>query len=111
MEPADQIEVIHRELRIAADAILDATTAAMALTTTARAGDRQALDALDGLLLAILEATAFEDLAGQRLARLSASLSGQTRIEDPLLNGPTDTSEGLDQDMADALFGSEPDGP
>ena len=111
MEPADQIEVIHRELRIAADAILDATTAAMELSITARAGGREAFDALDAMLLAILEATAFEDLAGQRLARLSASLSGRSRIEDPLLNGPADAFEGLDQDMADSLFSPGPDGP
>ena len=111
MKAAEQIEIVHRELRVAADAILDATTAAIALSARARAGDPDAFEALDGMLLAILEATAFEDLAGQRLARLSATLGGQAQSADPLLNGPADTPEGLDQENADLLFSSGPDGP
>ncbi len=107
MDAAAQIEVVHRELRIAADAILNATTAAMAHSAEARAGDRAALDALDAMLLAILEATAFEDLAGQRLARLAAHLLGRAESHDPLLNGPADTPDGLDQTAADLLFTSD----
>ncbi len=106
MDAAEQIEVVHRELRIAADAILDAATAAIDLSSRARAGDTKAFDALDGMLLAILEATAFEDLAGQRLARLAASLNGGAGPADALLNGPADAPGGLDQQMADELFES-----
>ena len=110
MDAAEQIEIIHRELRIAADAILDAATAAIDLSGRARVGEAGALDALDAMLLAILEATAFEDLAGQRLGRLSASLHGDAPSADSLLNGPADTPDGLDQQMADQLFASGGDG-
>ncbi|RZJ96084.1 MAG: hypothetical protein EON88_08555 [Brevundimonas sp.] len=63
-------------------------------------------EALKGELVAALEACAFHDLAGQRLAVFAAALMGLARDvdDDPLLNGPADRGAGLDQAAIDRLL-------
>ncbi|KQS57408.1 hypothetical protein ASG17_01400 [Brevundimonas sp. Leaf363] len=68
-------------------------------------------DALKTELVAALEACAFHDLAGQRLAVFAAALMGLAREAqddalwaDPLLNGPADRGQGLDQAAVDRLL-------
>jgi hypothetical protein len=78
----------------AADRLLDHLGRALALADDA---------ALKQELVAAMEACAFHDLAGQRLARLAAGLTLQTHA-DPLLNGPADRGEGLDQSDIDLLL-------
>lgn len=54
----------------------------------------------------IMVLCAFQDLAGQRLSRLSQALGGgpvDSRPDARLLNGPANAG-GLDQEAADAVF-------
>jgi len=61
--------------------------------------------ALRAELTAALEACAFHDLAGQRLAVFAAGLMGPAKeVDDPLLNGPADRGWGLDQAAIDRLL-------
>lgn len=106
MDAERQIDVIADELRTAADRIMGMTSRAMALVDGAASGDASSATALRFELCAILETCAFQDLTGQRLSRLSATIAGAPRQTDPLLNGPADAGEGLDQDAADLIFGT-----
>ena len=53
----------------------------------------------------VLEACAFQDIAGQRLGTVARLLAGLTAPVDPLLEGPQRAGQGLNQAAADALFG------
>lgn len=106
--PGAQIAVIRGEVEHAAEAMISAAGHGLRLVKEARDGVPGALDALEETFCAILEACAFQDLTGQRLARLMAGLAGVNLSApggDPLLNGPADPGEGLDQAAADRLFG------
>ena len=107
---AAEIQVIRREVEDAANVMISATTDGLALMGKAREGDPRALDALEAALYAILEACAFQDIVGQRLSRLSEASLGRPGAADPLLNGPADPGQGLDQAAADRLFDSESEG-
>ncbi|ACG79641.1 conserved hypothetical protein [Phenylobacterium zucineum HLK1] len=98
---------VRREIEEAADAMLAAAEKGLKDVQAARDGDASALDGLERMLCAILEACAFQDLTGQRLAKLDAMIGDVAlgRSEgDPLLNGPALAGEGLDQAAADALM-------
>jgi len=107
-EARELIANIRREIEEAADAMLAAAEKGLRDIESVRGGDAQALDGLERMLCAILEACAFQDLAGQRLTRLN-SMIGAVALGavggDPLLEGPQAQGQGLDQAAADALFG------
>jgi hypothetical protein len=99
----DEIAVLRGGLEGAAEQILTAIEKAM--ERTAQIKHRQTRVDLDLLLFAALEACAFQDLAGQRLANVSRLLAGLDASADPLLAGPQRPGMGLDQGAADAVFG------
>ena len=112
MDAERQISVIADELRSAAETIIGAASESLQRIEDAQVGDARhraafTLDSLKPALCAILEACAFQDQAGQRLARLSVTLQGRAASLDPLLNGPRQPGEGLDQEAADRLFNAE----
>jgi len=103
----DIVQVIRGEVEQAADMMLSAAEKGLRDLTAARAGEAGALDSIERTLCAILEACAFQDLTGQRLTKLSAALNGldvQVTDGDPLLAGPANPGQGLDQDAADRLM-------
>jgi chemotaxis protein CheZ len=104
------VEALRGEIERAADVILTAAEQALRKSASARTGDRSASADVERALLTILEACAFQDLAGQRLARLAAILADTRPADaapvDPLLYGPALPGDGLDQAAADALFGA-----
>ena len=100
-----QIRVIAAELNAAAETIISATTLALQHSDDARKGDPRALCAIKPTLCVILEACAFQDIAGQRLTALMTTLDGRDDEVDPMLLGPGGGGAGLDQDAADLLFG------
>ncbi len=64
------------------------------------------VDGLKGVLAEIMTLCSFQDLAGQRLTRLSNAITGGStdlRPDADLLHGPANAG-GLDQAAADALF-------
>jgi hypothetical protein len=103
------IATIRSEVEQAADMMLSAAEKGLRDVGAARQGSATALDSLEGMLFAILEACAFQDLTGQRLSKLESmigsALVGPVPV-DPLLNGPALPGQDLDQSAADALFGS-----
>ncbi len=101
------VETVRVEIAQGADAVLTAAEAALNHLGALRQGDAKGLDRAEQSLCVILQACAFQDLAGQRLTRLDALMTGQA-CGDPLLNGPALAGAGLDQAAADALF-AEPD--
>ena len=109
-EARELIGLIRADIEQAADAMLSAAEMGLNDTQAARDGQAGALDRLERTLCAILEACAFQDLAGQRLSRLAAMIGdaspGAGEAADPLLNGPAAPGEGLDQAAADAVMGS-----
>lgn len=97
-----EIEALKSELEIAGDALLTAAQGGLDLASA------QALSrpALLGAFSQILSLCAFQDLAGQRLDRLSRQIAGEVADRRPdagLLHGPAN-GDGLDQAAADALF-------
>lgn len=103
----DQVQIIRDEVEAAAEAMIAASLRGLRLVSEHKAGDVGALDGMESIFCAILEACAFQDLTGQRLTRLVAGLTGadfQEAEHDPLLNGPADPGAGLDQDLADRLL-------
>lgn len=99
-----EVEAARVEIAMAADDILRAVDLGLAQARAARQGDPAALAALDGALCAVLQACAFQDLTGQRLAKALRLLDGGAADEGGLLNGPQLHGAGLDQAAADALF-------
>ena len=108
VEAHEIIATIRREVEQAADHMLSAAEKCLRVLAAARAGDVDGLDNVERLLLAILEACAFQDLTGQRLTKLATMITRvglQSSKDDPLLNGPALTGQGLDQSAADTIFG------
>ena len=105
MDPSAEIEILGRELETAANTLLDAAERGLELVRAARAGDPAAIDGIEAALRDVLQACAFQDIAGQRLSRLTgAKVNGAV---DPQLEGPRTPEEGgLDQAAADLLFGA-----
>lgn len=101
------ITAIRADIDLAGDTLLAAAERGLREVGAVRAGDTLALDRLEEMLCAILEACAFQDLAGQRLSNLEVAVGdGGVLPEgaDPLLNGPAAQGMGLDQAAADALM-------
>lgn len=91
-----RVAEIQAGLDEAAERLLEHLTRALPMATD---------DALRAELTAALEACAFHDLAGQRLALFAAGLMGLAREDDdPLLNGPADRGQGLAQADVDRLL-------
>lgn len=101
------IALIRADIEQAADMMLAAAEMGLRDVGSAREGQTAALDRIERTLCAILEACAFQDLAGQRLSKLEGAIGASGPLpdgEDPLLNGPAAPGQGLDQAAADALF-------
>lgn len=97
-----EIAALKAELEAACDALLSAAQTGLELAADTPVGG----EAVGAMFAEILGLCSFQDLAGQRLDRLAASLTGgakETRPDAHLLNGPA-TGDGLDQAAADALF-------
>jgi vacuolar-type H+-ATPase subunit E/Vma4 len=105
-EAREIMRTIRKEVEQAADMMLSAAEKCLKELPAAREGKAKALDHIEKLLCAILEACAFQDLTGQRLSRLESMLDGASfkSVDDPLLNGPQLAGKGLDQSAADELF-------
>lgn len=107
-EACEIVAAIRCDLEQAADAMLSAAEQGLRDLAAARNGDVGGLERIEKTLGAILEACAFQDLAGQRLSRLESAILSPATPEkgrsDPLLNGPAAPGAGLDQDAADALM-------
>jgi hypothetical protein len=102
MEAQAEIEALKIELEAVCDALLSAAQTGLEMAADTPVDG----EIVGGLFAEILGLCAFQDLAGQRLDRLSRALSGgieDTRPDAHLLNGPTG-DHGLDQAAADALF-------
>lgn len=112
-EAREVIGLIRADIEQAADAMLAAAEMGLSDIAAVRDGQTAALDRIERTLCAILEACAFQDLAGQRLSRLEGLIAdvsiGPGPAGDPLLNGPAAPGQGLDQAAADALLND--DGP
>lgn len=98
----DEIAALGRLLDDTAEALMTVAERGATLTV------QQPLDAaaLAAAFSDVLEFCAFQDLAGQRLQRLAAMMSGAAADDRPdaaLLHGPAN-GNGLDQAQADALF-------
>jgi hypothetical protein len=106
MSAAEELEALRSLLDDAADRIINAASDGLEQIGDARAGSGGAIDGIQQSLKVILEACSFHDLAGQRLSRLAAVDGGvvSQQAVDPLLQGPANPGEGLDQAAADALF-------
>lgn len=97
-----EIEALKVGLDETCDRLMTQAEAGLALTS------ETSLDAarLSAVFTEILSLCSFQDLAGQRLSRLAAALSGNSADARPdahLLNGPANEG-GLDQSAADTLF-------
>jgi hypothetical protein len=105
-----EIEALQQALDDVCDQLMTQAEAGLALAADPGVESVQ----LTAIFSEILSLCGFQDLAGQRLNRLAAALSGataDTRPDAHLLNGPADAG-GLDQSAADALFedkGTVPD--
>ncbi|MBS0295627.1 MAG: hypothetical protein JSR45_04895 [Proteobacteria bacterium] len=100
------LEAIRTEIDGAANVILTEAEASLRSLAGARQGVEPSLAELEGSLGRILQACAFHDIVGQRLAELRRMLStpDAALARDPLLNGPALPGEGLDQAAIDALL-------
>lgn len=96
------INDIRLELQDAAAQILSQTFAGMDLMR------HPVVDttALEAVFVALMEASCFQDITGQRLDQLEALLTGRIEIRPhgELLSGPAASSTGLDQAATDLLF-------
>ncbi|MBL8772015.1 MAG: hypothetical protein JNK30_11600 [Phenylobacterium sp.] len=100
------LTAIRADISLAADSLLSGAEKGLRDVQAAREGQPGALDRLEAVLCALLEACAFQDLAGQRLSKLEGCIDGDLRSgSDPLLNGPALHGQGLDQSAIDALMG------
>src|ERR1700744_2857395 len=96
---------MQAELADAADTILGAAETILAGLDRAGTGAAE----LRQHCHAAIQACAFRDLVGQRIAKLSGWIDGEVAQDaDPLLNGPATHGHGLDQAGADALFSQSP---
>lgn len=106
---ADIIAAIRHDLAAATEGLMAASEAGLRAVALARDGDGdgEALSRIEAGFLAVLEACAFEDLIGQRLARLAVSGSERSGPQDPLLNGPAAPGRGLGQEDIDAWLSAD----
>ena len=103
-----ELDAMKIEIAEAADAILFATEHSLSRIAAYRAGEVAALAEVERALCAILGACAFQDLSGQRMAKLEGLLSGvELSSCDPLAHGPALGPDRLDQSTADALFATQ----
>lgn len=96
-----EIQALDTALEAASEAILAVAERGLEL-----AGRPHEVQAMTDLFSELLGHCGFQDLAGQRLARLAEIIHGESvdaRPDARLLNGPANTG-GLDQAAADALF-------
>lgn len=93
------LEAVRRECEAAATAVLAAAESVMAQADGLDAREPEAAARLREAGLKALQACEFQDLVGQLLTRLADG-----RSDDPLLQGPAATGEGLEQDDIDALM-------
>lgn len=106
-EAQETIDIIRQEIEAAAETILAAAESGLRALREAKEDRDATLEALEQAFQAIMEASAFHDLTGQRLSRLSMLIrptAGSGDAGDSLLNGPAAPGQGLDQAAADALF-------
>lgn len=101
-----EIEVIRNEIENAADNILSAATNGLSFATEARGGNLSAIDDIEQLFCSIIECCSFQDIAGQRLARLKNQSVTVTFSPDELLHGPAAFNSGVTQEDADKFFSS-----
>lgn len=97
-----EIEALKGELEGVCDALLSAAQSGLELAADTPVDG----DLVGGMFAEILSLCAFQDLAGQRLDRLSRRIAGGHRDRRPdarMLQGPAN-GVGLDQSAADALF-------
>ncbi len=102
MSVDDQVNLITAELQDAADRIV--SSAMLGLSLVKQVAAEELAGPLRDALNVILATCAFQDLAGQRLALLADAIASRPPADDPLLNGPAQPGEGLNQDSADAAF-------
>jgi hypothetical protein len=106
-EAQETIDLIRQEIEAAAETMLAVAENGLRALREARENRDGTLDALEQGFQAIMEASAFHDIAGQRLSRLSMLICptpASVDTADSLLNGPAAPGQGLDQAAADALF-------
>lgn len=102
MQVLTEIEALKAELDTAGDAITTAALSGLVLAADPPGN----CERIGDIFAEILSLCAFQDLAGQRLDRLSRAVAGEPADDRPdahLLNGPAN-GDGLDQAAADALF-------
>lgn len=96
---------IRGDVSLAADRLLTLVEQGLSDVARCRGGDADAVDRIEAGLCAMLEACAFGDILGQRLAQLEGLLAAEGGSPaDPLLNGPAAPGAGLDQAAADILM-------
>lgn len=88
------------EIQCAADLVLDAADGVSAVAAMLATERPEIAARLDRYVAQVLQACAFRDMVGQRLARIA----GRTASGDPLANGPVNGDEALDQAAVDALL-------
>ena len=101
-----EIEALKSELEITCDALLSAALSGIEAATNPPDDGAGVTE----IFAEIVSLCAFQDLAGQRLDRLSQQIAGggvDRRPDAGLLHGPAN-GNGLDQSAADALFGVAP---
>ncbi|MDX2235093.1 MAG: hypothetical protein NW200_11410 [Hyphomonadaceae bacterium] len=96
----EELGAVRAEIAAAVDVILSASEEGLLLLT---AGD-QASQVLQTSFCAILEATSFQDITGQRLTRIEALLQGAAPAREGLENGPALPGAGLRQAATDTLL-------
>ena len=99
-----ELEALSTDLDEAADTLLTAVETALLALAAAKGVDETLHATLAEQFQAIFAGCAFQDLAGQRLTRTRALLTGRPAPQGSLENGPALTGEGLGQSEADTLF-------
>lgn len=97
-----EIDALKAALEDVCDAIMTRAEQGVAMTTDSSIDTASIAEVFSE----IIALCGFQDLAGQRLARLSQALSGNpgdARPDAHLLNGPANAG-GLNQAAADAMF-------
>ena len=104
-EALKELHAVRRNVDGAAEIILTTCERALARLNSSSVAQADGAKDMELDLHAIFAACAFQDIVGQRLSRLEALLERRAAWgDDPLLNGPAMTGEGLDQAAADDLF-------
>lgn len=103
------VAAIRQDLSTATEALLSASEAGLRDIDLARTGDGEAISRVEEAFLKVLQASAVEDLVGQRLtqletiwARAADTSSGSVSVGGGLENGPAQPGQGLDQAEIDA---------